>query len=81
MIDQGPWRVLNDNVRQSRSDPIPMPRTALDVVADLGCRRTGRSASEVKAVVRQTLSEDRIWTHLRHRPQDSRSAKALFVLR
>ena len=26
---------LNDNVRQSRSDPVPMPRTALDVVADL----------------------------------------------
>src|SRR6478735_819079 len=26
---------LNDNVRPSRSDPIPMPRTAPDVVADL----------------------------------------------
>jgi pimeloyl-ACP methyl ester carboxylesterase len=26
---------LNDNVRQSRSDPVPMPRTAVDVVADL----------------------------------------------
>jgi len=25
----------NDNVRQSRSDPVPMPRTALDAVADL----------------------------------------------
>ena len=25
----------NDNVRQSRSDPVPMPRTALDGVADL----------------------------------------------
>ena len=35
MIDQGPWAALNDNVRQSRSDPVPMPRTALDVVADL----------------------------------------------
>jgi pimeloyl-ACP methyl ester carboxylesterase len=26
---------LNDNVRQSRSDPVPMPRTAPDAVADL----------------------------------------------
>ena len=26
---------LNDNVRPSRSDPVPMPRTAPDVVADL----------------------------------------------
>jgi pimeloyl-ACP methyl ester carboxylesterase len=26
---------LNDNVRQSRSDPVPMPRTAADAVADL----------------------------------------------
>jgi pimeloyl-ACP methyl ester carboxylesterase len=25
----------NDNVSQSRSDPVPMPRTALNVVADL----------------------------------------------
>ena len=31
----GTVAVLNDNVRQSRSDPVPMPRTALDVVADL----------------------------------------------
>jgi pimeloyl-ACP methyl ester carboxylesterase len=31
----GTVAALNDNVRQSRSDPVPMPRTALDVVADL----------------------------------------------
>jgi pimeloyl-ACP methyl ester carboxylesterase len=31
----GTVALLNDNVRQSRSDPVPMPRTALDVVADL----------------------------------------------
>jgi len=30
----GTVAVLNDNVRQSRSDPVPMPRTAVDVVAD-----------------------------------------------
>jgi pimeloyl-ACP methyl ester carboxylesterase len=27
--------VANDNIRPSRSDPVPMPRTAVDVVADL----------------------------------------------
>ena len=31
----GTVAALNDNVRQSRSDPAPMPRTAQDVVADL----------------------------------------------
>jgi hypothetical protein len=31
----GTVAALNENVRQSRSDPAPMPRTALDVVADL----------------------------------------------
>jgi pimeloyl-ACP methyl ester carboxylesterase len=31
----GTVAALNDNVRQSRSDPVPMPRTAEDVVADL----------------------------------------------
>jgi pimeloyl-ACP methyl ester carboxylesterase len=31
----GTVTLLNDNVRQSRSDPVLMPRTALDVVADL----------------------------------------------
>jgi pimeloyl-ACP methyl ester carboxylesterase len=31
----GTVAALNDNVRQSRSNPVAMPRTALDVVADL----------------------------------------------
>jgi hypothetical protein len=31
----GTVAALNNNVRQSRSDAVPMPRTALDVVADL----------------------------------------------
>ena len=31
----GTVATLNENVRQSRSEPVPMPRTALDVVADL----------------------------------------------
>ena len=31
----GTVTTVNDNVRQSRSDPVPMPRTAPDVVADL----------------------------------------------
>jgi pimeloyl-ACP methyl ester carboxylesterase len=31
----GTIALLNDNVSQSRSDPVPMPRTAPDVVADL----------------------------------------------
>jgi pimeloyl-ACP methyl ester carboxylesterase len=31
----GTVAALNDNVRQSRSDPVPMPRTAVDVVDDL----------------------------------------------
>jgi pimeloyl-ACP methyl ester carboxylesterase len=31
----GTVALLNDNVRQSRSDPVAMPRTALDAVADL----------------------------------------------
>jgi pimeloyl-ACP methyl ester carboxylesterase len=31
----GTVAALNDNVRPSRSDPIPQPRTALDAVADL----------------------------------------------
>jgi len=31
----GTVAAVNDSVRQSRSDPVPMPRTAPDVVADL----------------------------------------------